>query len=300
MASIGSIVGGGFKLVAERPVAVAVWTAINLAVSVGTQLLMMAMFDPAASDPNTAMLAMWGALTPLYLLSILLYVVMLCAAYRAVLRPEEGGLAFMKLGGDELRVLLMIILLFIGGFIGYLLLMLAVMLITMLLAFAGGSIGALVAIPLYIAALCVVIYAWVRLSLVTPMTFLRHRLVFDEAWTVTRGNFWTLFLAYLVILIVTLVLSGIAYYPILAPMIAAISQLSTDPQAMESAQMAQFEQQMNQPLPMLLLWGALVAVVQTVIMAIGAGATATATRELMADAGSLSEEDVDRTAEIFE
>lgn len=300
MASIGSIVGGGFKLIAERPAAVAVWCAINLVLGAGSQALMMSMFDPTTPDQTAAMMSLWGLLTPIYLISAVLYIVMLCAAYRAVLRPQEGGFAFMKLGGDELRVLLVLILLGVGFVIAFFILALILGLVAAMSVAILGPVGAVVMIALYIAMIVAVIFFWVRLSLVTPMTFLRHRLVFDEAWALTRGHFWTLFLAYLVLAIVSIVLSAIVYWPMLAPIFAAAGQLASDPEAMQNAQMAQFEQQMNQGLPMLLLWGAVMAVVQTVTMAIGAGATATAARELMTDTGTVSAEDVEKTAEIFE
>lgn len=299
MASIGSIVGGGFRLITEQPAAVGIWALVNLVVAVATQLLTYGLI-PASGDPSAGFAAAMGMLLPMWILGIVVYVVLLCAAYRAVLRPGEGGLGYMRFGGDELRVLVVLILLGVGIFIGYLLLLLVTVFIASILGFAMGQSAAIVLLLLYLFLLAVVIFFWVKLSLIAPVTFARRKLAFDEGWGLTRGRFWTLFIAYLLIAIVTIIIYAAAYYPIYAPMIAAYAGAWGDPVAMENAQANVMAAQMNQAMPVLIGLSALGAVAQAVTLALGAGATATAARELMHEAGMLSEEDVERTAEIFE
>ena len=49
--------------------------------------------------------------------------------------------------------------------------------------------------------------AWfyVKLSLSFPLTLLRRRFVIGEAWTLTKGRFWTLFGAYFMIFVIMFV-----------------------------------------------------------------------------------------------
>lgn len=300
MASIGSIIGGGFRLLTERPVAVAIWALVNLVIGFVSQWLVTGLPADPGGTPEAAYTQVMGMMLPFWLIGVLVYVVLQCAAYRAVLRPEEGGPGFLKLGMDEMRVLLAMVLLTIGWIVGYVLVLLVAMLIAAGMGLVLGAAVTTFIIPVYLAIIAVAIYFWVKLSLIAPVTFARRRLAFDEGWRLTKGRFWTLFLAYLVIALITLVIYAIAFYPVMAPMIAAVSQAAGNPEAMQAYQAEQLAEQMSRSLPAMLGIAALSAVAQAVTLALGAGATATAARELMIEAGTSTEEEVERTAEIFE
>src|SRR5262249_52291126 len=106
----------GFRIVAERPWAVAIWAALQLAVSL-TLALLTACFGAAyarlggtmvhpAPDPS-AMAQLLVQVAPSYfaqvLLSLAVCSLLFAAMDRAVLRPEERGLAWLRFGVDELR-----------------------------------------------------------------------------------------------------------------------------------------------------------------------------------------------------
>lgn len=308
MASVGSIVGGGFRLIANRPVSVLVWAVVNVAVSVASGLLMASTMTGmlgagagAAPDPQ-AVLGMMGPMLLFYLLMIFLNVVLMSAAYRAVLRPEEGGFASLRLGGDELRLFGLFLIVLVGGLIAYFILVLLGMFLTMGIALVLQDPGvvAVVAILLYLAMLALVVFVWVRLSLMFPLTFIHRRLVFDEAWTLSRGRFWTLFLAYLVLLLITIAIYIVALLPMFGPLFQAMAEAGSNPQALQEFQARQLEQQFGQPIPMMILAALLPSVAAAVVLALNAGAGATAARDLLRESGSWSEDDVDRAAAIFE
>ncbi|WP_204270332.1 hypothetical protein, partial [Klebsiella aerogenes] len=59
---------------------------------------------------------MFSLMLLLYLCLLLLVVVLMNAVFRAMLRPQEGGFAFMRLGMDEFRMLGLVVLVCIGVF----------------------------------------------------------------------------------------------------------------------------------------------------------------------------------------
>jgi len=308
MTSVGSIVGGGFRLIRERPVAVVIWAALYALLGFGSQMLALRMVaavrvGPGEAPDPSAMMGMFGAMLPIYLLLCLLGIVMLCASYRAVLRPGESGFGYLRIGMDELRMLglflIIIVVAIVGGFI---LVLLMSMIAGGLMLAAGNSplIGLVLGGGLYIAMLGAMIYIYVRLSLMFPLTFARRRISIDGAWALTRGRFWTLFGAYFVIGVISFVLLMAVSLPFTGPMFAGMIEGIRNPQAMEQIQAAQMERQMNQPLAMTALITILNAIVQAVLLALSGGATATATRELLADSGEVLEEDAEATAAIFE
>ena len=100
MLSVGSVVGGAFRLIREQPLAVAVWGLASLAAAVLGTLAIRASLDmQAAADAGeaeammAALASSFGLIVVFQLLVYVLMVVMFTAAMRAVLRPQEGGFA---------------------------------------------------------------------------------------------------------------------------------------------------------------------------------------------------------------
>jgi hypothetical protein len=311
MTSVGSIVGGGFRLIRERPVAVAIWAVLYAVVGFATQIVVMRMMTVPGSvlttrteepDPQ-AVLGMFGSFAPIYLLAVLLGIVLACAAYRAVLRPSEGGIGFLRIGMDELRMLGLLIIFIVAAIIGTIVftLLLAMVAGALMLAAGSNSMAAIgLGFLLYLAVFCVVIWVYVRLSLIFSLTFARRRISIDGAWSLTRGRFWTLFGAYFVIGVIVFVVAIAVALPFAGPYFAGIMEGMRNPEAMQQIQAQQAERQLNQPFAIMALSTVLNAIFQALILAVGAGATATATRELLLDSGEVLEEDADRTAAIFE
>lgn len=218
----------GFRLTRERPSAVAIWTAVLLLLNLLTTAVLIGMAGPelaeaarqgrdASPDPAEVM-ATVAAIGPAYLLvgliSLPVYAVLYTAVYRAVLRPEQGGAGFLRLGGDEWRVGLAMLVVFLILFGAYVALAL---LAGVVLGLVGGgspdgaSPGAGVVVLLAVLGM-VGGLAWlgVRLSLVLPATFDRGRLQVGPAWALTRGRFWPLFGALLLAVALTIVVSLLA------------------------------------------------------------------------------------------
>ena len=224
MLSVGTIVGGAFGLIRDRFGSVLVWGLLyGLATFAMTYFIMSSMAPMMAMDENAdpnlavgAIAGLFGQMMLFYLAFFVLYTVLLTAAQRAVLRPEESGFAYLRFGGDELRQIgLWIILgiMFSGIY------MVSAFFIFFLTAGAvgGGSAGlGIAAIVAGIAILCFLVFLWVRVSLAFPLTLLRERIVLGEAWRLSRGHFWTLFGGYFVLgltivaiaIVISLVIQG--------------------------------------------------------------------------------------------
>jgi hypothetical protein len=189
----------GFRIVAERPWAVAIWAALQLAVSLTLALLttsagpayarLGAIILQPAPDPATAAQLM-AQVAPSYfaqvLLSLAVYSLLFAAMDRAVLRPEERGLAWLRLGVDELRQFGLFALLYGALLICAMLLGVIFALLSPLLLFL---------IP---AAIVGFVFVAVRLSLVSPLAFARGRIDLAGAWAMSRGRFWPIFGAYVI------------------------------------------------------------------------------------------------------
>lgn len=307
MVNVATIIGGGFGLIRDRPVAVFIWGVLQFAVALVTQLVLRGQLESQsqAGDITSAeVAAMAGGGLLFGLLSILITLVLICASYRALLRPSEGGPGFMRVGMDELRMLgLFVILIIVLGIGGFILVLVLGLLIAGLAAASGSfAVMAIATGLLYLALIVGSIYLYVRLSLVFAMTLLRRKIVIDDAWSLTRGHFWKLFGAYLVIWLVSIAIYLAASLPFATPylveMIRAIGSGNAEAFAEISAR--QNMMMLTMSMPMLILMTLASVVAQTITLALSSGATATAVLELLHDRGEVTEDDVQRTAEIFE
>jgi len=209
----------GFRILRERRRAVGIWVLANLVVSVvmgvllitlfgGTLAQMEAMNEAAASDPAQA-LAMYAKLAPLYALMIPLGLVVIAvssaAVYRIVLRPDDSAYGYLRLGRDEWRLVLLMLIYVALGILFTFVVTLAAGLIAGAALAMGEGIGALVGTLAGLAAVGAIIFVAVRMSLAGPMTFAEQRLRVFQSWTLTRGRFWRLFGAYALAVILMLI-----------------------------------------------------------------------------------------------
>lgn len=182
-----------------------------------------------------------------YFLFLLVYYVLM-AAYEAaclrwMIRGETEGLFGLSLGADTWRVYFtywlwfclliafyIICAMIVGGFA-----------IGMMGAFQGGepNLGAMILAPLGIGLLVVglLVYFGVRFAPAAATSIARRRFAFFDAWSVTRGRFWALlgafvmlFMMFFVLIIVLEVALGAA-----VAMTAINSVGSTEPKTAEEA-----------------------------------------------------------------
>lgn len=214
----------GFRITRERPRVLLVWAVANLLISVVMGLMLIGLFGPTlaemeamsqqGSDDPTEALAMLQKLAPLYMLMIpaglLVIAVTSAAVYRVVLRPDDSRFGYLRLGRDELRLaLLMLVYLVLA--VGF---TFVVTLVAGLLAAGagalGGAAGTLLGVLIGLATLGFIVFVAVRLSLAGPMTFAQRRLRVFESWSVTRGNFWRLLGAYVLAIVLALIVALLA------------------------------------------------------------------------------------------
>ncbi len=164
--------------------------------------LMAVSMDPYA-DPDDIM-RLGGSVVVMYLVQIVLYILFASAIEASILRRYVRGEGFsIRFGSDELR-LIMVYLIWAGVLIvSYLLF---TILIAVLLggigAAIGGEIGAgigVLAVILFIAYFAFAIYYGTRLSPAAAITIRDQRISFFRAWGATKGRFWPMFGAFLVI-----------------------------------------------------------------------------------------------------
>lgn len=254
MIDIGRTIGAGVRLVRERPTAVAVWTLINIVMTSAAQLSIMPFMRLVMQNRTgaTSPLEMGTAMVPLYGIQFLMMIAQLvlwAAVYRAVLRPQESAAAYLRLGGDELR-------LFLLGLIYMIIAMVLVFLPLALMgaaagftATAGGEpdlvrMGGMIALMLLVGLLLfmLVIFLSVRFALAWPLTFLRRQIVLGEAWRLSRGNFWPMFASAMVVIVFLYVCSIVVSAIQTGGMMFNMQGLGGDPQAAEELMMQRFTQ----------------------------------------------------------
>lgn len=196
----------GFRLARRAPVAILAWALAYAAfflvffgVAGGSLVTIISMAEQLeqTSQPSleqlTPLMQAYGALMGWALpLGLLFGAVLSAAIVRSVLRPDEKRFGYMRLGGDELRVLGVSV---VVGII----MMLAGMVVFGVVGFLVGLAGGLNAPFLWLPAVLVglagvagLIWLAVRLSLAVPITFAERRIAVLDSFRLTKGRFWPL------------------------------------------------------------------------------------------------------------
>lgn len=200
---------------------------------------------------------------PLFMIAYFVtYSIFEASALRRYLRQEGFSLKF---GADELRI--MAVLLMWSGclLLAYLLLGVGVLAIMAPVILSGdaGNVSVLGLIPLLmLAVLLPMLFFGVRLSPATAITMRDRKITFFSAFPVTKGRFWPLLGAFLVVYLIVyaIQMAGqfIAMIPMVGGMMSALS--SADPED-PAAVMAMFSN------PLVLIALAVLMIVNTVSMA---------------------------------
>ena len=202
----------GFKLARKEPGAILVWSLFYFGGIVVMGLVMLMGLGPGfikfvqhggmeSGDIDAYVEVLehsWPAFMLITLLAVYVISVVTAAIYRRVLRPQDGGIAYIRFGGDEIRLTLVNLILFSIG-------MLFLIFLTGFAAAVGGLLGVISGL----GRVCFMIWVGVRLLLATAMTFAERRVAILDSWKLTEGQFWPLlgmtFLAIIFYLIVWLV-----------------------------------------------------------------------------------------------
>lgn len=294
----GSIIAGGFGVVRRHPAAVAIWGLLYLAATAVTALAMRPIMATMAQVGGTDMSpdaadAVSTAMARLILVELAVLavaMVLFTAAQRAVLQPERGGLAFMRVGMDELRMFGLAVLLLILFYIGLLAVAIVIVLIVGLIVVAAGPTAAVpLAFVAIFAVLALMVWFQVRLSLAFPLTLMRGKIVIGESWRTTRGRFWTLFGAYLALFLLLLALWIAASMAMSGGYFADLASSGFTPEGIQRAGERQMARQFGPITPMMVFGWVLSAAAGSLSIAIFGGAVATAARETTIDVEGLAD-----------
>ncbi len=286
--TVGSLLEGGFRLIRERGGALLIWTLIQLVVTVATGFAMATLLrnsvDAVASgvSPDSAQLSYALLIFLLGLAGLLVSTILYAAAQRAVLRPDEGGPGWLKLGMDEVRLFLLVLL------------------YTVLFSLAFGILGAIMGAftetggtMLTIFSVLTIIAAaglGTKVSLTFPLTLKRKAFAVTDGVNLTKGHFWTLFLAYVVIALGITVFSVLIMVITQPEYISAIAEHGFLSAEAEQASLVHYERLMAGTVdaPIIINW-ALTAIQGAMTYALYGGAAATAVQHLDGAEEGLSE-----------
>jgi hypothetical protein len=200
----------GFRFVRKHPRAVALWAAIQLVISLVAGVAVTAIAGPAMmqmqalrfqrqADP-TATMALLPQILPLLLLtipfSLIFHSVLFATMNRAVLRPGENRLGYLRLGMDEVRQLLLLLLIAVIGLAAEIVGFIVVLIPAVIIGLIAKGLAPVVPFVAVFVLFCALAYAWVRLSLASALTFDGKRVDLFGSWKLTRGRFWKIFGTY--------------------------------------------------------------------------------------------------------
>lgn len=233
----------GFRIARAKPKAMLFWALASLVISFVGSVGMVTLFgstmnrfatlnETPQTDPSE-IFALMGQMALLYLflipLLLFIFAVFTCAVYRAVLKPDEDRLAYLRLGGDEWRQAVVMLVLGLLGFVATLAVVFVLAIFMGVLGVAtgaGGSGGApgigffIGMILLYLGMIAVSVAFWVKFSFAGPMTFVDKRIRIFQSWKATNGYFWPLFGSYFLAFILGALVSALGGVISFAVMVA--------------------------------------------------------------------------------
>ncbi|HLI67499.1 MAG TPA: hypothetical protein VKU90_14145 [Caulobacteraceae bacterium] len=216
--SVGDAINEGFRLIGRAPVPVLLWGFVQVAFAAAVFTILspvyMAMFDAArsgAADP-AAIQAFSGRAQSLQgfsllidALQVVLYSVVYCAVFRAVLHPEQSQFAYLRLGMAEL----FFGALFVGGYVvvasgAFAVVLVFAIVIGVLIAVHQVAAAIVIGVLAVIAMMVALFYLLLRFALIGPMIVEDGKFHLGDAWRLTRGHVLSLFLIGLVLALIAL------------------------------------------------------------------------------------------------
>jgi hypothetical protein len=190
----------GFRLVGRRPVSFAVWSLLigltMWAFFAGFLWVFVDFSRVIEGKPLGVedLLPLAGRFLLFWLLGMIgmlvLFAVLMGGVLRATLKPTQRAFAYLRLGGAELRLIALQLVMFV--------------ILLLCEAAAAGAVAAvaysslapgakvLIGACLVVAFIAFVVIVLVRLSLAGPLIVARGRLDLSGAWALSRGRFWPL------------------------------------------------------------------------------------------------------------
>jgi hypothetical protein len=230
--SIIRAASAGLNVARRRPVALLFWYLVSVAIGFLGLYLAGRLIGPAVTemiavqaaggppDPQVALAAAGKMLTGAFLL-VPLYLVLgaitTTAANRAVLHPDDSAFGYLRLGPDELRMIVVLLVIGLITFAAYFVgAIVAVLIATLAGGAAGGAANAQRTAQFVSLALLPVLVLLGLLILkfcAAPAQTLDTRAInIFGSWSLTKGRFGPVFLTYLINFIVFVVLYLVLLY----------------------------------------------------------------------------------------
>jgi hypothetical protein len=285
MANIGAIIGGGFGLIRRHPGAVLIWGTISAVSGVAIGWAQWRLGVPDTAAVNAASLIGRGAVGLLLgFLSLVISTVLSAAAFRAVLRPQAGGFAFLHVGSDEARMIGLTLLLYVITIVAGIVGAAGFAFLVALIGFVTGSQAAAQTLTslLVLAGFGALVFVFVRLSLVYPLVLLRRGISIDDSWEATRGHFWSLLGTYILLGLISFALVMLVMLPVAG---VHVQQVASGGMRSWSAMQPFDMRSLTALAPGALLGLAASVLVNTLLLALWSGALATAARDLAGAGG---------------
>lgn len=268
----------GFRVVRRKPTVLLWWTGAYLAfiavvvlVGLGPLISMInaaealeTSTDPSAMNP---LLAAWGSFMLIAFPAGLLFGAMLNAAVvRSVLAPSRSAFGYLRLGGDELRVLAVTLVLAVMAMAVFGLLGLLVGVVGGVAAATIGEGGWVVAVLLGVGMIGVGAWLAARFSLAVPITVAEKKIAILDSWHVTKGRALPIVGMAILAFIMTIVVSflfSIVLFPVTLAM--GMSGGWQELAAMEGAGMAEIFAAMGPFLAVTIVFQAIGAALQLAV-----------------------------------
>ncbi|NQE62550.1 hypothetical protein [Caulobacter sp. RHG1] len=207
----------GVRTLRRKPKAIAAWAAFALVMLPILGVIVQIVLGPegravlqgrgSSADPREILelvTHLGGAMLLLIILALAIGAVLAAGIIRSVLQPGDKRFAYLRLGKEEIQLLIVSLITWVAALLATVIPSGAVVLGTALLsggaatwfAFLGGL--AVIGLSLWIA---------VRLSLLGPHAFSHHHIDVRTAWIQTHGQFWRLLAMYGLVIVMTAVIS---------------------------------------------------------------------------------------------
>lgn len=284
MVTVGSILRGTFQFARSNIPAILVWGAVFLV----TSLLMLTLMMRPIYEAQLVTLQAGTNVMPSFGLGFwlafpvmtILFLALWAAVFRAVLFPAESRFFYLRFGMDELRLLGLMLLLILAMIVLEVVGVVGIILVAGLLSLLlGKAAGVAVGVVMGLALFCFFIWVAIRILPAGPLTLLERKIMIAPAWRLSRGHFWRLFGAYLVI---TLVLIAVYFVLILVQMGPIMGDMlrPTDPDA--ARRVAEWHVAQLQLGVSLVVYSIVSSLIGSLSLALQAGMAAVATRDLLA------------------
>ena len=241
--SIGSAVGAGFELIARKPLTVMGWGLVRLLFLAGVVALyapvMASVFaevaqnaQSGAGQPSQAQVAQMmshfaviqGANLLVQVVGLFVGAITFCAVSRAVVHPERGALAYLRLGPPEFFLAVMS---FGAGIVAVFAILIGIIPFVIVIAIlAAQKAFAAMAVVIGLGALVLfgaIIYVLLRFAFVVPMMVDDGEFHLFDAWTLSKGHVGSLFVIGLCLVVIALIAEAIVLAFLIALGVAALS-----------------------------------------------------------------------------